>query len=444
MDLLSDMRTAVRMEQIFIRAAVFQYKREATEAVCDRSVIIMDNQQLRKQNKSRKRKTAGKLSRKQIVMIEWAAILCAVVLIVAGGVFLFFHKGSDVNGEKAGTAGQQDNSGLQEAAQQESVQQEGAAGSVRPEGTYLFSFAGDCTIGSLLEWQGSIPEDFQSVVGNDYAYPLSGVKEIFEKDDLTMVNFEGTLTTSTQAVEKPYRFKADPAYVQVLTEGSVEAVSLANNHSGDFLDQGRSDTCQALKDAGILYTNAGDPLICTLEGGLKTGIVSYNTVDNYEGETVWRSSVQSDIEKCKAEGCGLIIGFMHWGSVEYLTEPEAWEVQFAHDMADWGCDLIVGGHAHILQRMEYYHDVPIFYSMGNFCFGGNTNPDDKDCVIVQAEYAQNGEEGLVRSDLRVIPCLISSRNDLNDYCPTPCAEGSEDYQRILSKLEWNQTGILPV
>ncbi len=418
----------------------------------------MENQQLRKQNRSRKQKTtgnlsgkqsvkqsgkepvkqsgkqpvkqsgkqsakqSGKLSRKQIVMIEWVVILCAAVLIVAGGIRLFFHKDSDVNDNKDETASQQDS----------------AKDTSKSGGTYLFSFAGDCTIGSLLEWQGSIPEDFQSVVGNNYAYPFSGVKEIFEKDDLTIVNFEGTLTTAEDAVEKPYRFKADPAYVQVLTEGSVEAVSLANNHSGDFLNQGRSDTCQALEAAGILYTNAGIPLICTMDGGLKTGIVSYNTVDNYDGESAWRSSVQSDIERCKAEGCDLIIGFMHWGSVEYLTEPEAWEVQFAHDMADWGCDLIVGGHAHILQRMEYYHDVPIFYSMGNFCFGGNTNPDDKDCVIVQAEYTQDEEGSVVRSNLQVIPCLISSRSDLNDYCPTPCAEGSEDYQRILAKLEWNQ------
>jgi poly-gamma-glutamate synthesis protein (capsule biosynthesis protein) len=128
---------------------------------------------------------------------------------------------------------------------------------------------------------------------------------------------------------------------------------------------------------------------------------------------------------------------MHWGTVEYLTEPEDLEVQFAHDMADRGCDLIVGGHAHILQRMEFYHDVPIFYSMGNFCYGGNLNPDDKDTIIVQAQYSRDSESGSVsRTDLKVIPCLISTRTDKNDYCPTPCAEGSDDYNRILTRLQW--------
>ena len=244
------------------------------------------------------------------------------------------------------------------------------------------------------------------------------------------------ISTFVPLIEKPYRFKADPAYVQVLKEGSVEAVSTANNHSGDFQDEGRADTIAALDSVGILHTGAGDPLIHEMEGGLKIGMVSYNTVDNYEGEYAWRSSVETDINTCREAGCDLIIGFMHWGSVEYLTEPEAWEVQFAHDMVDWGCDLIVGGHAHILQRMEYYNNVPIFYSMGNFCYGGNTNPDDKDSVIVQAEFARDSSTGEVTlSRVHVIPCLVSTRTDLNDYCPTPCQEGSEDYQRIVSRLE---------
>ena len=305
-----------------------------------------------------------------------------------------------------------------------------------PKNRWLFSFAGDCTIGSLLEWQGSQAGDFQSVVGDDYAYPLSGVKDIFEADDLTTVNLEGTFTNSSDAVEKPYRFKADPVYVQVLKEGSVEAVSTANNHSGDFRDAGRADTIAALDSVGIAHTGAGAPLIFEMEGGLKTGIVSYNTVENTEGEYTWRSSVQADINTCKEAGCDLIIGFMHWGTVEYLTEPEPWEVQFAHDMADWGCDLIVGGHAHILQRMEYYNDVPIFYSMGNFCYGGHTNPQDKDSVIVQAEYEKDSTIGnITRTRLQVIPCQISTRPDRNDYCPTPCQEGTEAYQRILQRLE---------
>ena len=417
------------------------------------------------------------MSRKQIVRIEWTVLILVIIALIAGGIFVLSSrlKGSKRESqeqpESSGTSVSEELQGDSGTAESETVSTDLAADSgsaAEPKAEYLLSFAGDCTIGSLLEWQGSIPQDFQSVVGEDYAYPLSGVKEIFAADDFTAVNLEGTFTNSSNAVVKPYRFKADPKYVQVLAEGSVEAVSTANNHSGDFHEEGLQDTKAALDSAGILHTGESEPLIFTLgnsgpvldqtaadaeaagaasEGaeaagnktadGIRIGIVSYNTVDNPAGEYEWRASVQADINTCKEASCDLIIGFMHWGTVEYLTEPEAWEVQFAHDMADWGCDLIVGGHAHILQRMEYYNDVPIFYSMGNFCYGGNTNPDDKDSVIVQAAYSRDPETGTVtRSSLSVIPCLISTRTDLNDYCPTPCAEGSEDYNRILERLEW--------
>ena len=372
------------------------------------------------------------MNRKQVVLIEWILLLLLAGLAVFGIFKAITPKGKGAKDggqtqavQESGSNAAADPEALPDAAQQDPVR------------TYTLSFAGDCTIGSLVEWQGEEPGDFQSVVGVDYAYPLSGVRSVFSADDFTMVNLEGTFTTSWDAVDKPYRFKSDPSYVKVLSEGSVEAVSTSNNHSGDFMEEGLSDTLAALDGAGIAYTRAGAPLIRELDGGLKMGIVSYNTVENWEGEDAWWDSVRTDIDTCKGAGCDLILGFMHWGTVEYLTEPEEWEVELAHDMAEWGCDLIVGGHAHILQRMEYYNDVPVFYSMGNFCYGGHLNPEDKDSVIVQAEFTWDQDARKVsRSDLRVIPCLISSRTDVNDYCPTPCLEGSEDYRRIVERLEW--------
>ena len=372
------------------------------------------------------------MNRKQVVLIEWILLLLLAGLAIAGICRAISLKGraSKDSGQVQTVPEGGSNAALEPEALPDAAQQD-------PVRTYTLSFAGDCTIGSLLEWQGEEPGDFQSVVGVDYAYPLSGVRSVFSADDFTMVNLEGTFTDSWDAVDKPYRFKSDPSYVKVLSEGSVEAVSTSNNHSGDFMEEGLSDTLTALDGAGIAYTRAGAPLIRELDGGLKMGIVSYNTVENWEGEDAWWDSVRTDIDTCKGAGCDLILGFMHWGTVEYLTEPEEWEVELAHDMAEWGCDLIVGGHAHILQRMEYYNDVPVFYSMGNFCYGGHLNPEDKDSVIVQAEFTWDQDARKVsRSDLRVIPCLISSRTDVNDYCPTPCLEGSEDYRRIVERLEW--------
>ena len=246
-------------------------------------------------------KNKKKMNRRQVVLIEWAVLIAVVILLAVFGIWFLISKLSPRREAPSSSAQQQEaQAAAEDSAAEGSVLPEGStddaaktgpeaetaaetepAAESQPKNSWLLSFAGDCTIGSLLEWQGSLAQDFQSVVGDNYAYPLSGVKSIFEADDLTSVNLEGTFTNSTNAVVKPYRFKADPAYVQVLKEGSVEAVSTANNHSGDFQDEGRADTIAALDSVGILHTGASDPLIHEMDGGLKIGMVSYNTVDNY-------------------------------------------------------------------------------------------------------------------------------------------------------------------
>jgi len=219
----------------------------------------------------------------------------------------------------------------------------------------------------------------------------------------------------------------------------VAGVSVANNHAGNFQEEGRADTKAALDAVGVRYTDEAAPLIFEMDGGMKVGIVTYSTVENAAGEAAWEASIVADINLCKEDGCDLIIGFMHWGYMEYSLEPDVWVVGMAHKMVDLGCDVIVGGHAHILQRMEYYNNVPIFYSMGNFCYGGHLNPNDKDSVIVQADVRYDAAADTTElADVRVVPCSVSSSNDRNDYCPTPYEAGSEAYNRVLTKLQWSE------
>jgi poly-gamma-glutamate synthesis protein (capsule biosynthesis protein) len=299
---------------------------------------------------------------------------------------------------------------------------------------YILSFAGDCTLGTLLEWQTGVDEAFPGVVGDNYAYPLSNVEAIFQNDDFTMVNLECALTDSDDAIYKKYRLKGDPAYAAVLSGGAVDAVSLANNHSGDFGAEGLADTRAALTSEGIRYGETGGPLVIRLEGGMTLGIVCYNTVENALSASNRLALIAADIQACEGAGCDFILAFMHWGW-EYYTEPEAWQVQLAHEMIDLGCGLVIGSHPHILQKIENYNGTPILYSLGNFCFGGNLNPDDKDTAIVQATVrydAENAAAKLVKLD--VIPCSISSLSSKNDYCPTPYEAGSTDFERVLKKL----------
>lgn len=307
-----------------------------------------------------------------------------------------------------------------------------------PEKTlWTLSFAGDCTIGTLHEWQGMKSSgNMLYVVGEDYAYPLSNVREYFENDDFTMVNLEGAFTQLTDAKGKDYRFRAPEEYAQVLTAGGVEAVTLANNHSGDYREQGLADTKGALEGQNILYTDESTPIIMTLEGGLKLGVISFNAVeiDLAVGDVVgYMERIRPMYEQCEDEGCGLIIAYIHWGW-EYRTEPESWMVEMAHELVELGCDMVLGSHPHVLQRMEYYEGVPIFYSLGNFCYGGHSDPQDKDSVIVRQQVLSDGGNAYVLGELEIMPCRISTADSVNDFCPTPYEPGSGEYLRVMEKL----------
>ncbi|MFR5582577.1 MAG: CapA family protein [[Clostridium] scindens] len=134
----------------------------------------------------------------------------------------------------------------------------------------------------------------------------------------------------------------------------------------------------------------------------------------------------------KEAGAQLIIVNFHWGiEREYL--PNDTQKKLAHLAIDEGADLVIGHHPHVLQGVEKYKDKYIAYSLGNFCFGGNSNPEDKDTMIFQQTFTF--KKGVVQKndDIQMIPCSLSSATGYNDYCPTPLEGDSK--QRVLDKIE---------
>lgn len=303
---------------------------------------------------------------------------------------------------------------------------------------WLLSFAGDCTIGTLHEWQNSrASNNMLYVMGDDFSYPLRNAAEYFGADDFTMVNLEGAFTNETAAKGKDYRFRSGPEYVQVLTQGGVDAVTLANNHAGDYLEQGLKDTKKALDDAGVAWGDGENALIAELDGGLVLGVLTFNTVeiDLAVGDVAgYLERIAPLYEATRRAGCDVVIAFLHWGW-EYTSGPEDWMRELAHSLADMGCGLILGSHAHVLQEAEYYKGVPIFYSLGNFCFGGHSNPDDQDSVIIQQRIVRDEDGNFTLGKTEAIPFCISSSPERNDFCPVPYPEDGEGYRRVLEKLK---------
>ena len=289
------------------------------------------------------------------------------------------------------------------------------------------SVVGDCTLGTdeNFDYDTSLNAYYENY-GADYFF--SNVKSIFSADDLTIANFEVTLTDSEDREDKEYAFKAPAEYAGILTSGSVEAVNTANNHSHDYGNQGYEDTISALDSAGIL--NFGyDKTLVTEVKGIKVGLVGiYELKDHLER----KEQLKQNIAKVKAEGAQITIVIFHWGN-EKEEVPDSNQTTLAHLAIDEGADLVCGHHPHVLQGIEEYKGKNIVYSLGNFCFGGNQYPSDMDTMIFQQTFTvdQNG----VKADnvTNIIPCSVSSDSDYNNYQPTP-AEGDEA-ARILNKIQ---------
>ena len=294
--------------------------------------------------------------------------------------------------------------------------------------TVTISTAFDVTLGTHheQEYWYSFRQAYDEA--EDESYFFANVYDIFNEDDMTLVNLEGPLTLAEEAREgQIYSIKGDPEYVNILTAGSVEAVSMGNNHMMDYQQQGRDDTVRAVEEAGIIYACEKTVGIYEVKG-IHIGMISVNEVS--QGYLV-EDTIQKGIAELQEQGADLILVSCHWG-VEREYYPEDYQKILGEKCIDWGADLVIGHHPHVLQGIDEYKVKFIIYSLGNFCFGANRNPPDKDSMIFQQTFTFIGGEKQEDQEIRVIPCSVSSVPERNNFQPTP-AEG-EDKTRIINRI----------
>lgn len=279
------------------------------------------------------------------------------------------------------------------------------------------SLAGDCSLGklSIHGYSGTFYEAYD-LYGASYFF--KNVKDIFENDDMTLVNFEGVLTDADAPVPKQFNIKGKPEFNRILTEGAIDAVSFGNNHNMDYGMQSTIDTIAAFDEIGMPYACNDAAGIYETESGVRIGFVSVNEV--YDGGNV-EPYLENGIAGLKEQQADLILACCHWG-VEREHYPEDYQTELGRKCIDWGADLVVGCHPHVLQGIDYYHGKYIIYSLGNFCFGANKNPKDKDTMILQARFPLADGVPSGEAQLTVIPCTVSSVTKRNDYCPTPAGK----------------------
>lgn len=364
---------------------------------------------------------------------RWPKVLAVivVVLIIAACIWLFACDGLSAFGGKAEDAGEESTATVDTGSTlsttsddtettTDTLSSEEYENGLYQEGldtTITLSAIGDCTLG--YDDLFSVDDRFDTIYdanGSDYFFDK--VLGVTSADDLTVANLEGPLTNYDVAAEgKSYNFHGSPEYTSILTDGSVEAVNLANNHSYDYGEEGYETTKKNLKKAG-LKSFGYDRISIKTVNGIRVGFFGIDQVNQSDPEGV----MLDDIDALKEKGCALIIGVFHWGT-ELSYEVSDDQVSLAHAAIDAGCDVVLGTHPHVLQGVEVYNDRYICYSLGNFCFGGNDDPTDYDTMIFQETFTF--EDGWLvadddtLTDVQVVPCRVSSTTLVNNYQPTP-------------------------
>ena len=299
--------------------------------------------------------------------------------------------------------------------------------------TVTITFLGDCTIGGedrLKQFDYSF-DGYLRQYGYDYFF--REVQPIIAKDDLTIANLEGCfLNYESAAVEKTYNFRGSKDYVQVLTGSSVEAVSIANNHIMDYGYDGVTHTVNTLDAASLPWFGtfeAREQTWVWQRDDIKIGFVSMEISYWYYRH---RNLLKSQVQALRDEGCDVVICVMHGGE-EYRARHLRIQEQFAHAVLDYGADIIVGHHPHVLQGVELRDGKTICYSIGNFVFGGNAKVRAPYTAMFQFTLTFSEEGSYLGHQLNIIPALPSGNKENNNYQPV-LATGT-DAETVMAQIQ---------
>lgn len=299
------------------------------------------------------------------------------------------------------------------------------------------SFLGDCTIGNE-EWLKGYEDSFaQTAKREGYAYFFQNVASLLAQDDLTIANFEGALKNhDSYQARKTYCFRGLPEYAQILSLGSVEAVSLDNNHTMDYGTPGFRSTRQALQDAGIAFFDLKNPYLFEKDG-LRVGVLGVHLV-GYHGK---REVMAEAVRSLREQGANAVVALIH-GGLEYAALHDDIQAKAAHFLVNAGADLVVGSHPHVLQGVEVYKGRAILYSLGNFVFGGNRKVRALETAVARVTLTFDDSGVFAGQQLRLYPANVSGHPEKNDYRPVLVT--GEAAEAVYARVDADSAGDWPV
>ena len=209
----------------------------------------------------------------------------------------------------------------------------------------------------------------------------------------------------------------------------LSGTSIGNHQNISF-----TDTLTALDNEGITHFGYDDTAVMDIKG-VKVGLVGIYELNDHLGR---EQQLKDNIAKVKADGAELVIVIFHWGN-ETETVPDTNQMTLGRLAIDEGADLVCGHHPHVLQGIETYKGKNIVYSLGNFCFGGNSSPSDMDTMIFQQTFTITSNGVQADNVTNIIPCSISSADGYNNYQPTPAT--GDEATRIKAKIDERSAAI---
>ena len=219
----------------------------------------------------------------------------------------------------------------------------------------------------------------------DFSNQFSYIKDYVKDSDLAITNYETTSDPNREYSGYP-AFNTPASYLKNIKEAGFDVVTTANNHALDTDEEGVQTTIEAIKEAGLDFVGTkakeSDKILYKEINGIKVAILAYTYGANGKEDLLDvrdevsslnylnEENVKSDIEEAKKNSCDFIIVYPHWG-IEYESYPTDETIKLAHKMVDWGADLVIGNHPHVVQPVEVYKSEDgregiIAYALGNF------------------------------------------------------------------------------
>lgn len=269
---------------------------------------------------------------------------------------------------------------------------------------------------------------------NGPTHPYLMLQSLIAEDDITLVNLEQVFNDDAPYSKSRYTFRGPVSYAALLPANSIEVVNLANNHSGDYGQQGYDSTIQALKEHGIKYagsTAQGNHTAIWEKDGIKIGFVGVIPL--------YYKDHQKEVAKCfedlKEAGCQVIVASVHAG-MEYRKTHGSMQDRYGNILRGLGAHLVIGHHPHVAQGVLVKDGVTQMYSLGNASFGGNTGVDENlhSITSIVAQFKLHFKDDVYTGhQLTIWPIHISSVQPENNY--QPILINGEEAQAVMRQVQ---------